>query len=131
MSDPVKVVKDFVAAVTAGDMVAATGMLSEDFALYHFTRLPYRGDYHSRAGFGDLLMHMAAFWESFEPTPGQQIIRDGEGVVVIGKLRGKPKHIDEEIAIHVLERYSLKGSEITTIWTLYIDTHLTQEQVTP
>jgi ketosteroid isomerase-like protein len=131
MTDPVKVVEAFVGAVTMGDVAAAAAILSEDFMLHHTTRLPYRGVYRGRAGFIELLQRIGAYWESFEPTPGQQLVRDGDGVVVVGELCGKPRHRDEDIAIRVLERYAVKDGHITTIWPFYIDTHLTEEQVSP
>ena len=131
MRDVVTVVEDFLAAVTTGEIAAATEMLASDVVVYHSTRLPYHGVYIGRTGFGEIMSKIGTYWERFEPTPSQQVIRDEDGAVVIGALRGKPRHHDEEIAIRVLERYEVKDGQISAIWPFYIDTHLTEEQVSP
>ena len=131
MSDGVKVIQDFVAAIGAGDFEKAIAMLSPDLVIYHTTRLPYAGRYHGRDGFGQLLEKIGAFWEKFEPLGNDRFVEHGDAVVVVGGLRGKPHHRDEWLTIPAIERYEVKDGLITRLWPFYIDTDLTEEQIRP
>ena len=128
MSDPTSVVKTFVHLLQLGKMAEATAMLSPNVVIHHNTRLPYKGFYRGRQGFAQLLEKIGAFWETFIPGEGTQHIRDEDGVVIIGKLSGKPRHVPDTISVRVLERYEVDNGQIVAIWPFYIDTHLSDEQ---
>ena len=129
MTSRTAVVEQFVAAINAGDMAGAMALLSPDLAIYHSSRMPYRGVFHGHEGFGRMLQIIGEFWETFGSAEPPQFVEVADAAVVVGKLRGKPRHYQTELIIPVMERYTIDGGLITRIDPCYVDLDLTPEQL--
>jgi len=121
MHDNKQIVRDFLNASQIGDHETMAILLHPDAEIREADSLPYAGVYHGLEGFLNLVKTV---FTSFRDTKVkiEDIIGEGDMVIVLASLSGYSKHSDERFRMPVAEVWRVVDSRIRSITPYYFDT---------
>jgi ketosteroid isomerase-like protein len=116
----VAVVRRFLDLILEGKLEEALGCLHEDFVIRSPPELPYGGDHHGPAGFGELVAGLVAI--AVPEQIGAPEIRDaGDCVVLRAPSRFTSHTTGESVEITVVELYFVRDGQIVEMDVYYKD----------
>src|SRR5205823_3276515 len=116
----VAVVRRFLDLVLEGKLPEALGCLHEDFVIHAPPELPYGGDHHGPAGFGELVAGLVAI--AAPEQIGAPELRDaGDCVVLRAPSRFTSHATGESVDVTVVELYFLRDGQIIEMDVYYKD----------
>ncbi len=122
-TEQVELVRGLYDSLKRGDLPAILASIAPDMVATEVESLPYGGEYHGVAGFQQLLERMFATWERLDVTI-EQIVADGDDVVVFAALVGKLRGVEQEIAMPLAEHWRVRDGRVALCRPLYGDTAL-------
>ncbi len=119
MTNPTWIVRDFYAALSAGDAPRALGLLASDIewnTMWHY-KVDGLGPQKVAEG---LLMPLMAEWSSFALTPAEYLA-DGDTVVSLGRFTGVHGASGKSVEAAYAHVWTVRGGRIAR-FRQYIDT---------
>ena len=120
MSTPTETVKNFYAALTAGDIPAAVNLMADDIewiTMLDPTNITGRGPRHVVE---EMLKPLAQEWESYALTPSE-FIADGDTVVSLGRFTCVHNTTGKRADAQYAHIWTIHGGTVTR-FRQYIDT---------
>lgn len=114
----------FMAATRTGDKAALTEMVHPDFELIEPTGVPYAGAYRGVDGWRKLSKAVIEAWEDFRVEPLAFPGETGNTFTVHMRLSGRSRKTGRPFSMSVLELWTFKDGQLTSIAPHYFDTHL-------
>jgi ketosteroid isomerase-like protein len=127
MSDPIKIVKNFYAALSRGDVASVLATLDDDLEWAEAERFPYySGTWRSPQEVRDkLLVPVSRDWQGFSATP-HDFIASGERVVSLGIYFGTFKTTGKSMSAPFAHVWTVRGDRIAR-FIMYVDTMKVRE----
>lgn len=121
MHDNKQIVRDFLQASQHGDHNTMAILLHPDAEIREADTLPYAGVHYGLEGFLSLVKTV---FTSFRNTQVmvEDIIGEGDTVIVLASMSGHSKHSDESFRMPVAEVWRLEDGRIRNITPFYYDT---------